>query len=329
MQGRNRRVLLTQRDLEILQFIWKWKVISTAVILHMFFPNNNGANPVYRRLERLRCAGYLELLFLPPRRFLWTLGKIGFDQIKENLPVDADAGFRSESLDHDHLTTSVHIGHWAQALSGVRVFSEQQLRRLPMSHYPDWVPRTKVHRPDGYWQISIKGEPATIALEVELTQKNDEDYEVLARFYEENQQVFRIIWVTKNLALAKLIQQKIQKKIPSNYLIHNFVTRGDFETKGWLASFSLGFEQGKPMAFLLDRRITESSHNIVTPLNLDARKYPYNSSTSHKNPKQPVSDRLVLRTSSLLTNFNPKSSRNSIKSIHPSVTQDSQKLSSL
>jgi hypothetical protein len=93
----------------------------------------------------------------------------------------------------------------------VEVFSEQELRRVAIDQYPPWVPRTDGHRPDGYWRVPCLKEKILLALEVELTQKRDLDYSLLAQFYAEEKSIFRVIWVTRTLSLAKHIQSIISE----------------------------------------------------------------------------------------------------------------------
>lgn len=86
-----------------------------------------------------------------------------------------EVGYKSENKEHDFWVTAIHLGDWLYQIPiGSALCSEQQLRRLHRDHYPEWVPKSTDHRPDGWWNINC-GRPnnkSLIALEVELSRKS-------------------------------------------------------------------------------------------------------------------------------------------------------------
>ena len=123
---------MTRLDKLILEDLWKWKFLTTAATVGLHFPN---LSPSYahRRLLTLKKERLIRWLYLGGdhgRSFAWTLTKKGFDAIQP-LPFPLkEKGFRSESVEHDHCTTAIHLGEWLYGMpKGCEVFTEQQLRR--------------------------------------------------------------------------------------------------------------------------------------------------------------------------------------------------------
>lgn len=306
IQRKKDKVLTNARDAAVFEFLWRWKLATTRALAEKFFGSAK-TDTAYNRLLRLRNVGYLKLRSLDPegRKFVWTLSQKGFELLTNRLPELNDEGFRSENLEHDHLVTAMHLGEWLVATpENVEIFTEQELRRFHLEHYPSWVPRTDYHRPDGYWRVPYKNRMITVALEVELTPKVDKRYFLVAEFYQKNSDISRVVWLVRSHGIAKAIQEKFRSAVKSEALIHNFVVRADFESLGWQAPVFLGHEQGRTLAFALGIRETAPmqcrmqypSGRMVTAL-LDTRKRPGNSTFSTKTAPARFVDRMAYRPS--------------------------------
>lgn len=269
---KKRPSVFTSRDREIVLFLWKWKLLTTAAIGRKFFLNGS-PDATFRRLEILMKRGYITLLCVDGKVFYWTLSNNGFNSLKGSLPELKDVGFKSECLKHDHLVSTVHLGPWLKDMpADVELFSEQELRRYDIDLYPDWIPHTKRHRPDGYWRVPFKSSFITVSLEVELHQKRSDFYTDVAEFYSDHEDITRIIWIVPKISLGRLIQEKLRVFSPSGYLIHNFACLSDIERLGWQAPFFLGYDSGKSMAYLLENRVALSCAGKETLPNFDTRK---------------------------------------------------------
>jgi len=177
------------------QFLWNWKFATTAMIHLKFFPGR-GTTASYNRLLDLKNAGFIEIRTdFSGNNPVWTLLRRGFKSIRHSLPPLREEGFRSENLSHDRLVNAAHLGEWLVRIpEGVRLFTEQQLRRFNREYYPPWVPSYRSHRPDGYWKISYHGIEKTIALEVELSRKLNCEFESSAYFYRDETQIDQVLW---------------------------------------------------------------------------------------------------------------------------------------
>lgn len=314
------KIPVTTRDLEILGFIWKWKLVTTATIFKIFFSNSVGCSAPYNTLRRLQRRGFLCVAAIKAARskpaFVWGLTKRGFTRVREQLPFEMEEGFESEVPNHDFIASAVHLGPLSEKLRPIEHFTEQELRRIPASHYPEWVPKTSLHRPDGYWLVEINGKQATVALEVELNLKRREDYELVARFYSAKESVFRVVWIAKDIRDASYLEETIKQTYPDRGNAHDFVLLDDVKKYGWGARISLGRDKDKTLYVLLQNGLSEYYQSSDTLPNLDGRSFPYDlrpyggsqfTRKSDRPPKQVFSPNTVSVPTPvpLLTTLNP------------------------
>lgn len=317
------------RDLEILKFLWKWKLAPTRALAERFFPRLSPTT-AYGRLRELKRGGFIEHHALDSEawRFVWTLSPKGFRAVLEKLPSLREEGYRSEHLHHDFHVTACHLGDWLlNRPDSSEFFTEQELRRYQLAEFPSWVPRTERHRPDGYWRVPYRDQMLTIALEVELKLKSVSQYEVLARFYDDNPMVARVVWLASSPGDARKIQDIFKRESPSSYLKHNFVIFKEFESFHWHATIRYGYEQGKSLWFALGIRpangssvIDHSPNSCWVSALLDGRKRQTRITTSPTDGKSPFSHCMALPaipnlhtpsvSATLIDPSNPSSSSN-------------------
>lgn len=287
---------MTRLDSDILLTIWKWKLLSTAALTELHF-SKHAPSYAHRRLLDLKKAKLIEWLHIDGdahgRSFAWTLTKKGFEAIRENLPQLREVGFRSESIAHDLLVNAVHLGNWVHGTpKGCGLFSEQELRRCYIEHYPTWIPQTQIYRSDGYWLTQISTASGVVALEVERSQKSPSDYRAIAQFYSNRPELLRVVWVVRFKGLADAIFAAIQEIKGEGIGLHNFILESDFRENGWSSKFFLGRDTGKPLSRLLPASIATSSPHVGPTLLLNTRKCPHRSKTYSENQKSSVSHRL-------------------------------------
>ncbi len=280
----NRRVkvkLSNERDIPLLGFLWRWKVVTTRA-LHARFFSSCSLIGAYHRLNRLERAGIIKSVCDErAQKFHWTLSKKGFEAIRSFLPALREEGFASEHVRHDGLVSAFHIGEWLIVRpQEVQLFSEQQLRRYAEESLPSWIPSPEIHRPDGYWGIPAKGQIVPIALEVELNQKNSSFYQAVGDYYSEEQSVIRVMWLVELESQARSIQKQIQKLVSQRGDIHSFASLDQFTAHGWSAKICYGPDSGKTIRESLNLLLQQqggqpavnSSSTLTTKHLLDARK---------------------------------------------------------
>ena len=275
-------VLSHSRDIPLLHFLWKWKVSSTAALILKFFPEIKSKSG-YARLLILRNAGIIRIHSDGHgRKFVCSLDRNGYEAIRETLPLLKEDGFKSEQIGHDLLVSAFHLGEWLLAKpEAATLFSEQQLRRMHPEMYPDWVPTSEVHRPDGYTQTLLGDHLATIAFEVEISNKRDSDYLKIAEFYEHYERIEKVLWLVPRQSTAIKIQEKMNQVLHGVPSPHNFVLLEDFANSGWYAEIYLGPDKGKTLISLLSGKVMEKYWNTPRLIHahalLDTRKSPFTS----------------------------------------------------
>lgn len=286
----------------ILMALWKWKLITTAGLSEMFYPDLD-KNTAYRKIAHLEKVGHIQTEFLIRGKSAsaWTLSRQGFQEISQFLPEMNDVGYKSETQYHDWLATAFHLGAWLKGHSDdIELFSEQELRRLPLDAYPGWVPNRDIHRPDGYSRVQIGLKKATIAIEVELSRKAKSAYEILGKFYEDEPKVSRVLWLVTSRRRAQSILDRIKSSVGNKCGIHHFCILQDFQRLGWQAPLHFGYEQGKPVAFLMGQALAESPQNSAELLLLRTGKSYKLSETSFYRNKTEKCYRVASRTPLLL-----------------------------
>ncbi|MEI8025262.1 MAG: hypothetical protein WCI18_02835 [Pseudomonadota bacterium] len=273
--------LSSERDIPLLGFLWRWKVVTTRALHLKFFPKTSLV-VAYHRLNRLERAGIIKgVSDERAQNFHWTLSKKGFEAIRSFLPALREEGFGSEHTRHDGLVSAFHLGEWLiDRPENVQLFSEQQLRRYATESLPSWVPSPEIHRPDGYWGIPSNEKIFPVGVEVELNQKASAFYQTVGDYYSEEQTVFRVLWLVELESQARSIQKQITKLVSYRGDIHNFVSADQFTKHGWSAKFCTGPESGKSIRdtlhLLMHREGSQppvnSSSTLTTQHLLDARK---------------------------------------------------------
>jgi len=272
-----------QRDLNLLVFLWRFKVATTATLTLKFFPAVAPAT-AYRRLWRLENGGFItSRADKAGRKYVWLLDKRGYEAIRGYLPYHlVEDGYKSEHIGHDLVATAFHLGDWLiDAPGGVRIFTEQQVRRYRKDGYPEYVCRYRPHVPDGYTFIPSANSGITIAFEAELNAKGQNDYSCLYRSYGAAR-VDYVFWLAPKLTTAKRIWRYVQKGLdndkPQN---HNFITYPGFLRKGWGAEIVCGTSEGRAMREVIEKlsqnQIKTESKLVLSHHLLNVSKTPFKS----------------------------------------------------
>lgn len=278
---RPRIILSEKRDIPVLGFLWRWKLVSTRA-LHAVHFKNCSLITAYQRLLKLEKAGFIKCICNEMGQdFHWTLAKQGFAAISSLLPPLREVGFRSEHTRHDAIVTAFHLGDWLlERPKEVDLFSEQQLRRYAFESMPSWIPTPDLHRPDGYWSLTQRNGSTLVAIEVELGQKSHSFYQGVADFYEHEESIFRILWLVELPLSGRAIQSSLAKLKRRRADIHNFINLAHFKKHGWGAMIQRGPESGMTIRAFLESRLNHEvpkpllnrSYEVRTPLLLDTRK---------------------------------------------------------
>ncbi len=272
---KRKRQLLTEDDIRCFLFLWKWKLATTAAIRALVFsPRSMGRT--YRRLLDLERRSFIQSVYSrSANAHIWTLNDAGYFIIKDNLPLLKAEGYRSENLTHDFWVTAIHLGPWMNQIPpNCGIATEQELRRIDFEFYPDWVPKTLSHRPDGWWKVAKGTEYRTVALEVELSLKSPNSYREVAQFYETKNNVSHILWFVKSKQAGVYIQRHLQSGSKSSQIKHSFFYLDHYGQLLGHAQIQFGHACGQNLFEVLDTLpVPDGSASAGVGL-LDTRKKP-------------------------------------------------------
>ncbi len=232
VNGPNR--VCTERDFKILMFLWRWKLASTATIHEAV---GNGLTPysTFKTMERLEKFKYVEARRNVGINFSsWCLTDQAFEILKPFLKELCQEGFQSENHWHDRNALAFQLGEWASHdVQGVTFWTEQELRRYGPEYYPEWVPSTTGHRPDGYTQIKGSKKDWLIAIEVEMWAKPLSFYETTMRYYELVKSIDKVFWLVADQQALTYIQKAKAKMLDATKNLHYFVDQQEYFMYGW------------------------------------------------------------------------------------------------
>lgn len=168
---------ITDDDYTCLKYLWFWKVATTTFLKYGVYKNKN-MERAYRRLLQLEKRRLIQSISNRDQSgVFWTLTDKGFKEIQFNHTKLIEYGYATEHMAHDFWVTAIHQAGWILRKPDTSAyFTEQQLRRFDKVSFPDWVPDSVIHRPDGYWKtdLSQPNSKSLVALEVELNKKQPE-----------------------------------------------------------------------------------------------------------------------------------------------------------
>ncbi len=225
---------LTHRDSKILTYLWRWKIASTTSI-HEAINKISSKYSTYKILDKLERSGFIGSYFDYEERFyVWQLTSKGFTVIRKKFDELAEEGFLSENPNHDRLVQAFHLGEWVTYHSPNIIFwTEQEMRRFDVADYPEWVPRSKEHRPDGYTRVVGANKAYTFAFEVELSTKRISKYETTMQFYKHAKQIDRVYWLVDQSYTREQILKAKACVNDESFNYHVFIELEDFKKNGW------------------------------------------------------------------------------------------------
>jgi hypothetical protein len=238
-RSRGRPFFIAPRDKLILKYIWLWKIASSASI-HEAVGRPKSVYSTYKVLAKLEAHELIECRFDLWEQFhVWQLTEKGFYEVKNYVGELKEDGYLSENHRHDRLVQAFQLGEWStHQLQNLTFFTEQNLRRMDVVHYPQWLPPSNGHRPDGYTKIDGEKRPWVLAYEVELSAKHVQKYEGILEFYRHTKTVDQVLWlIGEKFIRDQILQAKsCIKETSSNY--HLFVDLNDFLKNGWDAAIA-------------------------------------------------------------------------------------------
>lgn len=269
MKNMNSNKIRLDKELEILLFLWRWKVSTTSAIYIRFKPVYEWtAFTAYQRLLKLSKKGVIEAKLIDARTFaVWTLTRSGFGSIREKLPLLREDGFASEAPEHDLNVLAAQFGEWLPkgTVNDVAFFTEQELRRQTPETLFDWMPPLTMHRPDGYWYFPGANPKSLVALEVEMNRKSFDAYKGVGNFYNKYKAIESTLWVVQSKNLAQKIVEAAHGGLAEFRDIHNFILFDEFIEIGWSAKIFQGIANRSTMREFLEGHRLNQVETIPKP----------------------------------------------------------------
>jgi hypothetical protein len=273
-----KRAVLSDADVNLLFFLWKWKVSTTSALAVRFYPHKN-LRRAYNRLLVLEKAGIIQSRAdIRGERYLWTLDKDGYRRIRHLLPLAMEKeGFESKALGHDLLCAAVLAGDWLNIKTpdGIIRITEQELSRLKQDDRPGDI--STHHCADGYWYY--KASEHLIALEVQISRQKISDYQRVGDYYHNDSKVHRVLWITERPSMHAAIQRGVLGRYGQfTNEKHQFVSFQNFFENGYDAPIEAGALEGTTihqmlLAELLTKFALPESRSVQKLL--DVRKSPH------------------------------------------------------
>jgi hypothetical protein len=235
--SRGCKFFATDRDKDILLFIWRWKLASTATV-HEVIGGANSPYATYKALDRLEEHKLVEAVeCFDDRSIPWQLTSKGFATVQSRLGELCEEGYLSENRWHDRNIVAFHLGEWAtHRLPIVTHWTEQEMRRRTLEYYPDWMPRNQGHRADGYTLIEGEAGRQVLVFEVELSPKPVSVYESVLKFYGMIRNLNRVYWLVGDKYVKDQILRAKTCINDDSSNFHVFVDQADYIEKGWDAA---------------------------------------------------------------------------------------------
>lgn len=225
---------LASLDIEILKFLWKWKLAPSSVLHQALAPETN-PNTFNKRIKKLENNNLIQCHTEMFYGFqAWGLCEFGFYVVKESLGNVRDHGFKSASLPHDRLVLAFQLGEWIWQKDPKPLFiTDQELMKYPADIISRLVPTPKDHRPDGYTVFLNQEKKKVFAVEVELHAKTVSRYHTLIAWYSLQKEITQVLWLIGDpFALDQVLKAKAEAQETSqNY--HVFVDLNEYLKDGW------------------------------------------------------------------------------------------------
>lgn len=238
-------------EMKILKFLWRWKVATTLTLKNLTYECLSDRT-FYNKLKQLRIEGYIrQRATFGSRGFIvWELTEMGFFAFKEeSVPSLLDENFNSVAAEHDALVVAFQLGEWIYLQPpNVDLVTEQELKCMYSDDLPDWVPRAKNHRPDGFTRIKDGNRNRIYAIEVETVSKGPGRYVSLVDFYDERESLEGVLWLVNEPGIAQTFMRTLEKRFAKKAYLHSFFLLEDYMKMGLEAPVRFGQKRGQTLS---------------------------------------------------------------------------------
>ena len=237
---------LSASDIQVLDFLWTWKVASPQILKLVAFANKSDWW-VYKAIRQLITEKYI--MPLPRGKYLnqevLTLTELGFEVVLMDRDDIHQYRYKPHAPAHDYFATCLQLGDlWLSSCSKV-FFTEQMLASLRSNNFPKNYANGEGHVPDGLTHLSHGLKSIAVGYEVDLNLKENDRYMDTIRYYEALEDVAVVIWLVRNDWIAERISKIISEHSnPFRPKQFSFVRLDDFKNHAWQATVIRGANNG-------------------------------------------------------------------------------------
>lgn len=237
---------LSHSDIQVLEFLWTWKVASPQILKLVAFADKSDWW-VYKALRQLITEKYI--MPLPRGKHLnqevLTLTELGFEIVLMDRDDIQQYRYKPHAPAHDYLATCLQLGDlWLSNCSKV-FFTEQMLASLRSNNFPAKYVNGSGHVPDGITRLQNGLKSIAVGYEVDLNLKESERYWDTIKYYEELRDVAVVIWLVRNDWIAERISKIISERATQfRATSYCFIRLDDFKNHVWEAQVFSGANIG-------------------------------------------------------------------------------------
>lgn len=192
---------LTERDERLLATLQTYGCLTTKQIQAKLF-HGVALTTVLRRLRALEEEGWLQkILGLESAERLWSLTKKAVDKFSFE---SAKIHFPRAILEHDSLLSALRMRLEDSSIVQSWVPEHAIRKRVAVKHGLSEMKRRVI--PDGIMSVRINGMNESIAVEVELSNKNQERYRQILHDYSKKKTIYAVWYLVKSETIRKQIE---------------------------------------------------------------------------------------------------------------------------
>lgn len=191
-------MFLTIRDQEILEDIRSYGILTTRMIAARHFPGV-AMTTVLRRLRMIEATGYVcRITGLEGAQTGWVLTKTSAQKMH---PTPSKIHFPRFILDHDLKLTHLRLA--LEAAGVARSWKPEHEIRAKVAARHGLRKISERVIPDGLIGVEVKGAKESIALELELSCKNQKRYRSIFREYRYKENLWAIWYVVSKATIGR------------------------------------------------------------------------------------------------------------------------------
>ncbi len=237
---------LSASDIQVLDFLWTWKVASTQILKLVAFKGKSDWW-LYKAIRQLIAEKYI--MPLPRGKYLTqevlTLTELGFEVVLMDRDDIQQYRYKPHAPAHDYFATCLQLGDlWLSDCQKV-FFTEQMLASLRSNNFPSNYASGEGHLPDGITRLQNGLKSVAVGYEVDLNLKEEDRYVETIRYYENIEDISIVIWLVRNDWIAERISKVIAAD-GGRYKTKqfSFIRLDDFKNQVWDAKVFRGTNMG-------------------------------------------------------------------------------------